>query len=70
MTTSRRFDGSPETPIDKRFFDLRESGYTGPFDWDTGLPCTDPDALSTLAALDRATARQMAARDADPADEF
>jgi hypothetical protein len=27
--SSRRFDGKPETDADRRFFDLRESGYTG-----------------------------------------
>jgi len=26
---SRRWDGEPETERDTRFFDLRESGYTG-----------------------------------------
>lgn len=31
---SRRFDGKPETPADTRFFDLRESGWTGPVDHD------------------------------------
>jgi hypothetical protein len=31
---SRRFDGQPETPRDKRFFGLRESGYDGPIDQD------------------------------------
>lgn len=34
MATSRRFDRQPETEADKRFFDLRESGYTGPIDQD------------------------------------
>ncbi len=29
-TWTRRVDGRPETTADKRFFDLRESGYTGP----------------------------------------
>lgn len=31
---SRRVDGKPETAADRRFFDLRESGYTGPIDQD------------------------------------
>jgi hypothetical protein len=31
---SRRRDREPETEADKRFFDLRESGYTGPIDQD------------------------------------
>lgn len=29
---SRRVDGKPETAADKRFFDLRQSGYKGPID--------------------------------------
>ena len=29
---SRRPDRKPETAADRRFFDLRESGYTGPID--------------------------------------
>ena len=37
---SRRFDGQPETAADRRFFDLRESGYTGWIDQD-GQPVTD-----------------------------
>lgn len=40
---SRRVDGKPETKADKKFFALRESGYTGPVDQDgnkaeTGRP--------------------------------
>jgi hypothetical protein len=31
---SRRADGKPETEKDRKFFDLRESGYTGPVDQD------------------------------------
>lgn len=31
---SRRADGKPETKKDKKFFDLRESGYKGPVDQD------------------------------------
>ncbi|MPZ84858.1 MAG: hypothetical protein GEV28_32530 [Actinophytocola sp.] len=31
-STTRRWDGKPETPADRRFFDLRESGYRGPID--------------------------------------
>ncbi len=31
---SRRLDGKPETDADRRFFDLRTSGYTGPIDQD------------------------------------
>lgn len=33
-TDTRRVDGQPETAADTRFFDLRESGYTGPVDQD------------------------------------
>ena len=40
MSKSRRADGKPETAIDKRFFDLRESGYTGPVDHN-GQPVED-----------------------------
>lgn len=32
--TTRRVDGKPEMPADTRFFDLRESGYTGWIDQD------------------------------------
>ena len=32
MGKSRRVDGKPETAADKRFFDLRQRGYTGPID--------------------------------------
>lgn len=31
---SRRADGKPETAKDKKFFDLRESGYKGQIDQD------------------------------------
>jgi len=31
---SRRIDGKPETAADRRFFSLRESGFTGPVDQD------------------------------------
>lgn len=36
---TRRFDGRPETEADRRFWALRESGYTGPIDQD-GKPVT------------------------------
>ncbi|MFE3178683.1 hypothetical protein ACFXPA_44120 [Amycolatopsis sp. NPDC059090] len=39
---TRRPDGRPETPADKRFFDLRESGYRGPIDQD-GRKVADVD---------------------------
>jgi hypothetical protein len=34
MSKSRRVDGKPETARDRRFFDLRESGFAGPIDQD------------------------------------
>jgi hypothetical protein len=40
---TRRVDGKPETEADKRFFDLRESGYTGPINQD-GYAVSDPSA--------------------------
>jgi hypothetical protein len=42
--TTRRWDGKPETPADKRFFDLRESGYRGPIDQHGNKVTTGPDA--------------------------
>lgn len=39
--SSRRWDGEPETPADKRFFDLGESGYEGWIDED-GYPAACP----------------------------
>jgi hypothetical protein len=50
--TSRRVDGKPETAADRRFFDLREGGYTGPVDQD-GRKATDARDLGLLAALRR-----------------
>ncbi|GHH57659.1 hypothetical protein [Lentzea cavernae] len=38
MAQTRRWDGEPETEADKRFFDLRDSGYTGPIDQDGNIP--------------------------------
>lgn len=34
MSETRRWDGEPETPAEKKFFDLRDSGYTGPINKD------------------------------------
>jgi hypothetical protein len=51
--TTRRADGKPETQADRRFFDLRESGYTGPIDHD-GRPVTTGYESGALAALRRA----------------
>jgi len=65
---SRNWDRSPETEADKRFHDLRESGFAGPIDQD-GYAVTDPETLAIFDALDRATQRQIAASGA-AADEF
>lgn len=46
---SRCFDGSPETPADSRFFDLRESGYTGWINQD-GYAADDDGAPLALPA--------------------
>lgn len=43
--SSRRWDGKPETEADRKFFDLRESGYTGFFDQD-GNKISDEDVRS------------------------
>jgi hypothetical protein len=58
VTRSRRFDGKPETDADRRFFDLRSKGHTGPIDQD-GYPVTDSKILNTFAALDRLTERAI-----------
>lgn len=54
MPNSRRYDGQPETEADRRFFDLRESGYQGPIDQD-GYPDTSSEEAGILRrmALDR-----------------
>jgi hypothetical protein len=41
---SRRWDGQTETTTDKKFFDLRESGYTGPIDQNGNKVTSGPDA--------------------------
>jgi hypothetical protein len=47
--TSRCCDGAPETDADRRFFDLRDAGYTGPINHD-GHPVSDPaDPDSVIA---------------------
>ena len=51
-TWTRRVDGKPETAADKRFFDLRESGYGGPVDQD-GRKVTSGRAAEILAAMRR-----------------
>lgn len=44
---SRRWDGEPETKADRKFFDLRESGYKGSIDQDGNkagcLVCDRPE---------------------------
>ena len=52
QATSRRVDGRPETAADKRFFDLRESGYRGPIDQDGRKVMTGP-AVEILRSLRR-----------------
>lgn len=49
-TETRRVDGKPETDADRRFFDLRESGYTGPIDQD-GQKVTSGPAFDALQRL-------------------
>src|SRR2546423_3321258 len=46
---SRRVDGKPETDADRRFFDLRQAGYTGPIDQD-GNPVADLTIPTVTAA--------------------
>jgi hypothetical protein len=48
--TTRNYDGTPETPAHTRFYDLRESGYTGPIDQD-GDAVTSGPAAAILAQL-------------------
>jgi hypothetical protein len=50
---TRRPDGKPETEADKRFFDLRESGYAGPIDQD-GHAVPQPTGGTTMATSDPA----------------
>lgn len=47
---SRRFDGQPESDADRRFFDLRESGWTGPIDQD-GNKDTTSDGAAILRSM-------------------
>jgi hypothetical protein len=47
---TRRPDGKPETDADTRFFDLRESGYTGPVDQDGNIADPTPDGGTTTMA--------------------
>lgn len=47
---SRRVDRKPETDADKRFFDLRESGYTGAIDQDGYATNKHADVFDALRA--------------------
>jgi hypothetical protein len=58
---SRRFDGEPETVADREFFDLRESGYTGPVVFRDGHARV-PDMTDPLDADGVRTAEAMRAR--------
>ena len=49
-TWTRRVDSRPETAADKRFFDLRESGYDGPIDQDSRKVASGP-AVEILASM-------------------
>jgi hypothetical protein len=44
------------TDADKKFFALRNSGYTGPIT-EKGDKATNPDTLAILARLNQATTR-------------
>jgi hypothetical protein len=48
---TRRHDGKPETPADRRFLELRGSGYTGPVDQDGHAVPADDQAAQILARL-------------------
>jgi hypothetical protein len=70
-TGTRRVDGKPETDADKRFFDLRESGYTGPINQDgyavsDAPPPDDTDGGTTSMTVSKIAperrARRVAAR--------
>jgi hypothetical protein len=61
-TLTRRINGNPETDADRRFFDLRQSGYIGPIDQD-GHPAVsiwpnEPAAVTPASTL-RAAARYL-----------
>jgi hypothetical protein len=65
MAKTRRPDGKPETPADKRFFDARESGYRGATD-EHGRKLT-PRQLTKREAQMRERARTSLSRMADQA---
>ncbi len=52
---TRRGDGRPETEADRKFFDLRESGYDGPIDENGDIPdyaTASPQMRQALEALE------------------
>ena len=53
---TRRPDGTPESEADTRFFNLRESGYTGPID-QNGHAVTQPDATGGTTMPERPASR-------------
>jgi hypothetical protein len=70
-TGTRRLDGKPETDADKRFFDLREAGYTGPINQDGyAVPDapppehTDTDGGTTSMAVSKIAPERRARRTA------
>jgi hypothetical protein len=55
-TATRRPDSKPETEADKRFFDLRDSGYIGPIDQDGhAVPQLNPTGGPTTMAAQPAS---------------
>lgn len=48
---TRTWDGSPETERDRRFFDLRESGYRGPIDQDGNAADPTSEAAGILRRM-------------------
>ncbi|ALG05784.1 hypothetical protein [Kibdelosporangium phytohabitans] len=54
---SRNPGGKPETEADTKFFDLRESGYTGPIN-EKGEAVTSGPAVEILQALSQTTQRR------------
>jgi hypothetical protein len=66
-TPSRRFDRQPETAVDTRFFDLRESGYDGWIDQD-GYPVHDKEAWMNEHAPAWWSAERADVNHADAAD--
>lgn len=65
--STRRVDGKPETAADTRFFDTRESGYTGPIDQDgypvPGLPHPGPGQSRPAPSTTEGSAPMPAAAD-------